>query len=112
MPLRYAVRADKEAASAAAEINKTACSPVPTASATDRAGRTRKQRIQRAGVLVRRMAPHLRDYCAFRGETRRFRDLYAGRASVEREFGRLKHEYGVALFVSGGLSVSLSMLIL
>src|SRR5437667_9457004 len=29
-------------------------------------------------------------------ETRRFRDLYAGRASVEREFGRLKHEYGLA----------------
>ena len=29
-------------------------------------------------------------------ETRRFRDLYAGRASVEREFGRLKHEYGLS----------------
>src|SRR6266536_3765321 len=29
-------------------------------------------------------------------ETRRFRDLYAGRASVEREFGRLKHQYGLA----------------
>jgi DDE family transposase len=28
-------------------------------------------------------------------ETRRFRDLYAGRASVEREFGRLKHEWGL-----------------
>jgi len=28
-------------------------------------------------------------------ETRRFRDLYAGRASVEREFGRLKNEYGL-----------------
>jgi hypothetical protein len=28
-------------------------------------------------------------------ETRRFRDLYTGRASVEREFGRLKNEYGL-----------------
>lgn len=28
--------------------------------------------------------------------TQRFRELYAGRASVEREFGRLKHDYGLA----------------
>jgi Transposase DDE domain len=28
--------------------------------------------------------------------TNRFRDLYHGRAAVEREFGRLKHEYGLA----------------
>ena len=28
-------------------------------------------------------------------ETRRFRELYAGRAAVEREFGRLKNEYGL-----------------
>ena len=28
-------------------------------------------------------------------ETRRFRDLYRGRAAVEREFGRLKNEYGL-----------------
>ena len=28
--------------------------------------------------------------------TQRFRDLYAGRAAVEREFGRLKHDYGLA----------------
>jgi hypothetical protein len=28
--------------------------------------------------------------------TQRFRDLYRGRASVEREFGRLKHDYGLA----------------
>ena len=27
-------------------------------------------------------------------ETRRWRELYRGRAAVEREFGRLKHEYG------------------
>ena len=26
----------------------------------------------------------------------RFRDLYRGRAAVEREFGRLKHDYGLA----------------
>jgi hypothetical protein len=26
-------------------------------------------------------------------ETKRFRDLYCGRAAVEREFGRLKHQY-------------------
>jgi hypothetical protein len=29
-------------------------------------------------------------------ETRRWKDLYRGRASVEREFGRLKHECGLA----------------
>ncbi len=29
-------------------------------------------------------------------ETKRWRKLYRGRAAVEREFGRLKHEYGLA----------------
>jgi Transposase DDE domain len=29
-------------------------------------------------------------------ETRRWQSLYRGRASVEREFGRLKHDYGLA----------------
>ncbi len=29
-------------------------------------------------------------------ETKRCRDLYRGRAAVEREFGHLKHEYGLA----------------
>jgi hypothetical protein len=29
-------------------------------------------------------------------ETKRWRDLYRGRAAVEREFGRLKNEYGLA----------------
>src|SRR5439155_25292368 len=28
--------------------------------------------------------------------TQRFRDLYRGRGAVEREFGRLKHDYGFA----------------
>jgi hypothetical protein len=28
-------------------------------------------------------------------KTRRWRDLYRGRAAVEREFGRLKNEYGL-----------------
>lgn len=28
--------------------------------------------------------------------TSRFRDLYKGRGAVEREFGRLKHDYGLA----------------
>ena len=28
-------------------------------------------------------------------ETKRWRDLYRGRAAVEREFGRLKNEYGL-----------------
>jgi hypothetical protein len=28
--------------------------------------------------------------------TQRFRDLYRGRGAVEREFGRLKHQYGLA----------------
>jgi hypothetical protein len=39
----------------------------------------------------------------------RFRDLYRGRAAVEREFGRLKHDYGLApLRVRGLERVSLS----
>ncbi len=29
-------------------------------------------------------------------ESKRWRDLYRGRAAVEREFGRLKNEYGLA----------------
>ncbi len=29
-------------------------------------------------------------------ETKRWRSLYRGRGAVEREFGRLKHEYGLA----------------
>jgi len=29
-------------------------------------------------------------------DTRRWGDLYRGRGAVEREFGRLKHEYGLA----------------
>jgi hypothetical protein len=29
-------------------------------------------------------------------ETKRWKDLYRGRASVEREFGRLNYEYGLA----------------
>jgi hypothetical protein len=29
-------------------------------------------------------------------ETKRWRNLYRGRAAVEREFGRLKHEYGLS----------------
>jgi len=36
-----------------------------------------------------RLFPHIARH------TERFRDLYRGRASVEREFGRLKHEYGL-----------------
>jgi hypothetical protein len=40
--------------------------------------------------------------------TQRFRDLYRGRAAVEREFGRLKHEYGLApLRVRGHTRVQL-----
>jgi len=40
--------------------------------------------------------------------TQRFRDLYRGRAAVEREFGRLKHDYGLApLRVRGLERVSL-----
>jgi Transposase DDE domain len=36
-----------------------------------------------------RMFPHIARH------TERFRNLYRGRAAVEREFGRLKHEYGL-----------------
>ncbi len=37
-------------------------------------------------------------------ETARWGKLYAGRASVEREFGRLKHEWGLATLRIGGLA--------
>ena len=37
-------------------------------------------------------------------ESKRWRDLYRGRASVEREFGRLKHEYGLAPLRVRGLA--------
>jgi hypothetical protein len=37
-------------------------------------------------------------------ETKRWRDLYRGRAAVEREFGRLKHEYGLAPLRVRGLT--------
>jgi len=37
-------------------------------------------------------------------ETKRWKDLYRGRASVEREFGRLKHEYGLAPLRVRGLA--------
>lgn len=36
--------------------------------------------------------------------TRRWRDLYRARASVEREFGRLKHEYGLSPLRTRGLA--------
>jgi len=36
-------------------------------------------------------------------ETKRWRSLYKGRASVEREFGRLKNEYGLARLAFAGL---------
>jgi len=36
--------------------------------------------------------------------TERFRGLYAGRAAVEREFGRLKHDYGLAPLRVRGLA--------
>jgi Transposase DDE domain len=35
--------------------------------------------------------------------TQRFRDLYRGRAAVEREFGRLKHDYGLVQLRVRGL---------
>jgi IS5 family transposase len=35
--------------------------------------------------------------------TQRYRDLYRGRAAVEREFGRLKHDYGLAPLRTRGL---------
>ena len=37
-------------------------------------------------------------------ETKRWRDLYRGRAAVEREFGRLKHDYGLAPLRVRGLA--------
>ena len=36
--------------------------------------------------------------------TQRFRDLYRGRAAVEREFGRLKHDFGLAPLRVRGLA--------
>jgi hypothetical protein len=35
--------------------------------------------------------------------TQRFKDLYRGRVAVEREFGRLKHDYGLAPLRTRGL---------
>jgi hypothetical protein len=54
--------------------------------------------ITTGGRLFPRIARH----------TERFRSLYAGRSAVEREFGRLKHDYGLApLRVRGQDRVSL-----
>jgi len=36
-------------------------------------------------------------------DTKRWRDLYRGRAAVEREFGRLKHGYGLAPLRTRGI---------
>ena len=36
--------------------------------------------------------------------TRRFGDLYRGRSAVEREFGRLKHDYGLGPLRVRGLA--------
>jgi len=38
-----------------------------------------------------------------RRDSQRFKDLYRGRAAVEREFGRLKHDYGLAPLRTRGL---------
>ncbi len=40
--------------------------------------------------------------------TQAWRDLYRRRSAVEREFGRLKHEYGLVLRVRGLSKVALS----
>jgi Transposase DDE domain len=37
-------------------------------------------------------------------ETRRWRNLYHGRAAVEREFGRLKHDFGLSPLRVRGLA--------
>jgi Transposase DDE domain len=37
-------------------------------------------------------------------ETKRWRSLYHGRGAVEREFGRLKHEYGLSPLRVRGLT--------
>jgi hypothetical protein len=37
-------------------------------------------------------------------DSKRFRDLYHGRASVEREFGRLKHQFGLTPLRVRGLA--------
>jgi DDE family transposase len=49
----------------------------------------RKQPVLPIGVGGR-LLPRIRR------DTQRFRDLYRGRVAVEREFGRLKHDYGLA----------------
>jgi Transposase DDE domain len=36
--------------------------------------------------------------------TQRFRELYAGRGAIEREFGYLKHRYGLAPLRVRGLA--------
>jgi hypothetical protein len=37
-------------------------------------------------------------------DSKRWRTLYGGRASVEREFGRLRHQYGLAPLRVRGLA--------
>lgn len=54
-----------------------------------RAFKIREQTVLRVGPITRhnpRISRH----------SERFRGLYKGRAAVEREFGRLKHDYGLA----------------
>ena len=52
--LRYAVIAESEAATTAAEISTVMCNPVATANVSHAVGRTKKQKIQRATVCVTR----------------------------------------------------------
>jgi Transposase DDE domain len=40
-------------------------------------------------------------------ESKRWRDLYRGRAAVEREFGTLKHRFGLAPLRVRGLDLAM-----
>jgi hypothetical protein len=66
-----------------AECEARRCDPVIPMKGTK--GKQIVLPIATGGRLFPRIARH----------TERFRNLYRGRASVEREFGRLKHEYGL-----------------
>lgn len=58
----------------------------------------------KARQTVLPVGPICRDNPRIPRHTTRFRDLYRQRAAVEREFGRLKHDYGLAPLRARGLA--------
>lgn len=75
-----------------AEVEERACDPV-----IPLRGAKANQAVMPIGIgdrLFSRIPRH----------SQRWRDIYRGRAAVEREFGRLKHDYGLAPLRVRGLA--------